>query len=580
MSSAWIPETTEQKKKKTPLTIEQIAQQNVQKAAGVMNPISDTGITAPEVGAPPGGASAPDGITQILGSNAPARYQPGNCGNGGGNNPGNYTGNNGHPPGGPGNNGNNGRTVTPPATTTPTNPEDISSADDPSARKYETRFVQRRDVIGEDNARTYATTLTEAQLRAILGDKAYDEYRYSNGSSPGRPTGGNGGHHGGGNEVAGPQPLANEEIVALLSGDDLDKILGSLTDEQISELFPDIDMTTVGDVRDYGWYDHNGEWHQTRDLTNIAEQLRRLREITGQLPGDLDLTDIQDTEAWDSLQALLDLLSDPNRTDEDLAAARADAEKRLGMDPGGLSDLLSQYQDQLDQGVAGQQGMTPEEKDLYDRETGLEIQRMQDDNARMLEALGAGGRSTKGFEAMISLGREVASTSGQRQIDFMTNDFLRKQVEYEALAKRQETLFSQSQISIDQYVSELRQNRTMAMQGYAMQLDLYLKENEQAIAVQQQEYQALAQQAALINISIAADLGVSAQMIQETLQMYQQWMSDYYVQLDQQSLAAEQQAQQTNWFAAILGGIGGLLAIFNPPAGAAVVGVAGVIGAT
>jgi len=134
----------------------------------------------------------------------------------------------------------------------------------------------------------------------------------------------------------------------------------------------------------------------------------------------------------------------------------------------------------------------------------------------------------------------------------LNTDFLRKQAEYESLAKRTEQLFNMGQITSQQYLDTLRQDRLSALQGYAQAISAYTAQNQTEIA-------AFTAHADVIYKSIMADLGINESMLNDSQQFYEMYMAPYYTELEKWSIQEEadavRAAKNMNQGSMIIGGM-------------------------
>jgi hypothetical protein len=278
------------------------------------------------------------------------------------------------------------------------------------------------------------------------------------------------------------------------------------------------------------WYD--GKWYEKASKLDVAQQMHDLRNL--ERPEMVDLTS---TQAYQNLVDLTDQLASGELVAQDQQEGREFFEELMGFSPGGYSQRLSAMEGLMGEGIQGQEGLTPEHKDIYNRQTQIQLQQMREDSAQLMESLGASGRSVAGFQAMVQLSRNQADFQSQRDLELLTQDLMLKQAEYDALSNRYEQLFNMGQITIGQYSSALRENRMAAIQGYAQQITTMAQQNQQNL----QAYETHAQ---VMYNNLMADLGVSKGLLDEAAAHYEMYMAPITAAREKQALEDEKKAAE------------------------------------
>ena len=279
------------------------------------------------------------------------------------------------------------------------------------------------------------------------------------------------------------------------------------------------------------WYD--GKWYEKASKLDVAKQMHDLRTL--ERPEMVDLTS---TQAYQNLVDLTDQLASGQLVAQDQQEGREFFEELMGFSPGGYSQRLSAMEGLMGEGIQGQEGLTPEHKDIYNRQTQIQLQQMREDSAQLMESLGASGRSVAGFQAMVQLSRNQADFQSQRDLELLTQDLMLKQAEYDALSNRYEQLFNMGQITIGQYSSALRENRMAAIQGYAQQITTMAQQNQQNL----QAYETHAQ---VMYNNLMADLGVSKGLLDEAAAHYEMYMAPIIAEREKQALIDEEKAAES-----------------------------------
>jgi hypothetical protein len=233
-----------------------------------------------------------------------------------------------------------------------------------------------------------------------------------------------------------------------------------------------------------------------------------------------ELIDLLDTEAYASIQDLINIWNDPNRTQADKEAAIASFEQEMGYQPGWFAEQMRSMYGELGGGIMGQEGLTEEYKDAYRRETQLELQGMRSDYTRMIEAMSAQGRNVAGFLKMDEIVNELSTFEMKRSVEMLNTDLAMKQAEYDALKDRYQQLFEMKQISSTEYVEALQQNRLNALTGYAQEISTIVQQNQLTLQAYTADLQATQLHAEIVYKGIMADIGVSQAMMEEMQSSY------------------------------------------------------------
>lgn len=304
-----------------------------------------------------------------------------------------------------------------------------------------------------------------------------------------------------------------------------------------------LDQTWLGLPMSVGYTDAQGNWVEQANKMELAKQMHDLRYLDSP-----EMIDLMNSDAYQALQTITDQWASGALVDQDMAAGQSYFENLMGLAPGGYTSELDAMRQQQGLGIQGQQGLSDQYTDEFNRKTQLELQQMRDDSAQLMEQLGASGRSVKGYDAMLSFARQQADFQSQRDLELTTQDMAMKQAEYDALKNRYEQLYNMGSISIGQYTAALADNRKSALQGYAQQITAMAQQN-------QQNLQAYETQANVMYQTIMTDLGVSTSLLEESSAYYEQYMAPHVQELQEAALADQTAANKQQAFNESLGGV-------------------------
>jgi hypothetical protein len=311
------------------------------------------------------------------------------------------------------------------------------------------------------------------------------------------------------------------------------------------------DESWAGLPYEIGWWETDADgnqtnWVQQRDMTPIAQQIHDLQNAP--VPERPELTDITTTAPMQGIEDLIAIWNDPNTAIADREAAVAQFAAEMGMTSEELTAMLNNMVGGLNQGVQGQQGLTDEYTQAYNRETGLELQNMRDNYRMMLESMSAGGRDVAGYQAMDQIARSLSTFQMQRDIERMNLDMAAKQSEYDALMGRMTKLQEMKEVTAQQLIDARNTNRMNALTGYAQEISAFISQNQLVLQAYSADLQAAQLHAEIIYKGIMADMGVSESMMTQMQDYYEMYMAPYYAELERWSLEtqARQQDQANN----------------------------------
>lgn len=302
----------------------------------------------------------------------------------------------------------------------------------------------------------------------------------------------------------------------------------TLTQNDIDRL--GLDQSYLGLPYSLGYYNSDGKWVETRDLTQIATQMQEIRSM--EAPENIDLVN---SSPYQAIEALAQGQASGDFYRQDREDATGAFEQRMGLGEGGFAGAMGDMGGELDQGIMGQRGMTEEQQRAYNRETQFEVQAMRDEATQMLEALSSAGRNVAGYQYMLSQSKNVGSWMGQRHQAMLDRDEMIKKSEYEALKDRYDRLFDMEQVSATQYTQALAQDRLASVASYAQNITAMYQQNSQ-----DRELYALKMQTKWQNV--LNELGVDAELLRQSSAEFEQSLAPTIAKYNLESQAAAQAA--------------------------------------
>jgi len=305
-----------------------------------------------------------------------------------------------------------------------------------------------------------------------------------------------------------------------------------------------------------------GEWFKytiEKDLSNVSSKLNEMQNVAQ-----------PDLYSYDDAIAGLQNALTQMPTSEDLySASQEAAARRLG-----FANADEMYQTQGDmfgqmQGGIGNGDLTVTQQ----RQTNMESQRMREDYKKIIESLNASGRSVAALQQADQFVSAIADQRLKSTLEYENLNFAQRQAEYSALSQRWDALFKNGSIAAQEYLDSQTKYWTDYISGYATMIGAISEANQGML-------QAQAQHAQIIYSGILAELGVDAQALELSNQLFEEYLAPYYKMLEEKGLNAQINAasaeQGMSLAGMILGTLGSVLgALAGGPAGAVAGATAG-----
>ena len=158
--------------------------------------------------------------------------------------------------------------------------------------------------------------------------------------------------------------------------------------------------------------------------------------------------------------------------------------------------------------------------------------------------LGETGSTMRAFQMADEVRRQIVDAQVSFQLQTAQEDFMRKEAEYNALRDRMILQVQQGLIGQQEYMNQLNQARAVQIQGYAVQIDGILANNQQLVQVYSADLEALRTHAQITYDAVNLEMGLEQATMDATAQAFEQYLSPLYAQLDAQIIALEATMQQ------------------------------------
>jgi len=120
----------------------------------------------------------------------------------------------------------------------------------------------------------------------------------------------------------------------------------------------------------------------------------------------------------------------------------------------------------------------------------------------------------------------------QSNMKMLEQDMLMRQMEYEGLLKRSEQTMQVGMAGASQYMEMLTNNRMMALESYATQLNTIVQNNAQTLQQYGMELERITSHAEITYKSIMAEIGYDEHLMQQSEDYYNQYMQPYYDKME------------------------------------------------
>lgn len=235
------------------------------------------------------------------------------------------------------------------------------------------------------------------------------------------------------------------------------------------------------------------------------------------------------------------LLTDIGDTTDEFAGAADFAAQNLGFESGAeLQASIQGMLAELEGGIGGQEGFSAEERGLNERfinnlVSGMAVQAQRDVDAM----LGETGSTMRAFQTADATRRQIVDVQVQYQLGVAQADFMRKEPEFTALNDRYKLMVEQRLVSQAEYLTQVNQARAVQLQGYAIQIDAILKNNQQLTQVYSADLEALRTHAQITYDAVNLEMGLTQETMQATADAFDQYLSPLYAQLEAEITALD-----------------------------------------
>ena len=258
-------------------------------------------------------------------------------------------------------------------------------------------------------------------------------------------------------------------------------------------------------------------------------------------------------QTMQEMQALIDqLTTGPSAMELDQATAYA--ERTMGLEPGAYAEIVGGLREASMRPIGEMQGLTDEERAIRERVNRNELRGMEERAGRLLDNIMAStGSVSRSYAAADQAISQINDVQLQQQMAIYNDDYMRKQAESDKAMQQYQLAVQNGQISQAQYLDILQQNKSLAFQGYATQINTMMQENQQYLQMYSADMMAIEANINNIYKAIQMEIGIDEKAISDMESAYQREIAPFLLQMDialqQLEIAQAQNLGFEDWIA-------------------------------
>lgn len=237
-------------------------------------------------------------------------------------------------------------------------------------------------------------------------------------------------------------------------------------------------------------------------------------------------------QTMQEMQALIDqLTTGPSAMELDQATAYA--ERTMGLDPGTYAEIVGGLREASMRPIGEMEGLTDEERAIRERINRNELRGMEERAGRLLDNIMAStGSVSRSYAAADQAISQINDVQLQQQMAIYNDDFMRKQAESDKAMQQYQLAVQNGQMSQAQYLEILQQNKSLAFQGYAVQVNTMMQQNQQYLQMYGADMMAIEANINNIYKAIQMEIGIDEKAISDMEAAYQREIAPFLLQMD------------------------------------------------
>lgn len=278
------------------------------------------------------------------------------------------------------------------------------------------------------------------------------------------------------------------------------------------------------------WDPDSGSWTQVKDYNQEYDQLDSLMNMgwdTVEGWAQDNAGTVNGQNRWDYYQqGMADSAGALGTVTEDYQDwARNQAATGLGfVDSSDMESALNSMLDEILAGVNSSQGLTDQEREVYENLGHSNLRQMESDLNRQLDSVAAGGSTMRTLAAADEVRSQMSDARLQNEYAILEADFERRQINYENNRQNYASLVNAGMASEQQYLEAVRSDKINQFQAYATGVSQIMQQRQIDLDAQKAHVETIYQ-------SINASLGISDAAINQANQLYEQSIAPYKDQM-------------------------------------------------
>ena len=178
-------------------------------------------------------------------------------------------------------------------------------------------------------------------------------------------------------------------------------------------------------------------------------------------------------------------------------------------------------------------GMSDEERAVRERYNRNELRQMEQTSTRLIDNIRASsGSVSRAYATADQAIGQINDAQLQQSITMINDDYMRKSAESDKAMQRYQIAEQNGQMSRAQYLDLLSQNKSMALQGYAQQVNTMLQQNQQYLQMYSVDMKAIEANINNIYRAIQMEMGIDEKSISDMERAYQREIAPYLLEMD------------------------------------------------
>lgn len=254
-------------------------------------------------------------------------------------------------------------------------------------------------------------------------------------------------------------------------------------------------------------------------------------------------------QTMQDMQALIDQLT-TGPTAMELGDAQAYAAQLMGIDPADYQTIVGGLLQTFTADIGSLQGFSPEERALRERANRNELRGMEERASRLMDNIaGSTGSTSRAYAAADQALSQINDAQIQQSMAIADEDYRRKVNQSESAERQWANMVQAGQMGQEQYLNLLQESKSMAFEGYAVQVNTMMEQNQQYLQQYGGDLQAIEMNINNIYKAIQMEIGIDEKAMNDIERAYQMEMAPILTQMDiaLQQIQLEQAEDAAKW---------------------------------